>query len=43
VWLLKVESGAGWLEALVVRPEDFARYRRVLNSTVKRLFATTPT
>src|SRR5487761_1384504 len=37
VWLLKVESGAGWLESLVVRSEDFARYRRVANATLKRL------
>ena len=39
VWLLKVESGAGWLESLVVKREDFARYGRVMNATVKRLAA----
>lgn len=43
VWILNRESGAGWLETLVVRPEDFARYRRVVNSTVRRLFAAAPT
>jgi O-antigen/teichoic acid export membrane protein len=42
VWILKIESGAGWLEALVVRPDDFARYRRVLNSTMRRLLAAAP-
>jgi O-antigen/teichoic acid export membrane protein len=42
VWIFKVESGAGWLETLVVRPDDFARYRRVLNSTMKRLSAAKP-
>jgi O-antigen/teichoic acid export membrane protein len=42
VWIFKLESGAGLLETLVVRPDDFARYRRVLDSTVRRLFATSP-
>jgi stage V sporulation protein B len=42
VWILRSESGAGVLETLVVRPEDFVRYRRVLDSTVKRLFALSP-
>jgi O-antigen/teichoic acid export membrane protein len=42
VWLLKVESGAGWLEALVVRRDDFARYKRVASSTMKRLVAMSP-
>jgi O-antigen/teichoic acid export membrane protein len=42
VWILKYESGAGLLETLVVRPADFVRYRRVLDSTVKRLFALSP-
>jgi O-antigen/teichoic acid export membrane protein len=42
VWILRVESGAGLLETLVVRPSDFVRYRRVLDSTVKRLFAFSP-
>ena len=42
VWILKTESGAGWLEALLVRPEDFARYRRVLNATMKRILPTSP-
>jgi O-antigen/teichoic acid export membrane protein len=41
VWIFRVESGAGWLETLVVRPDDFARYRRVLNSTMRRLLAAT--
>jgi len=38
----KYESGAGLLETLVVRPEDFVRYRRVIDSTVRRLLAATP-
>ena len=42
VWLLKAESGAGWLEALVVKREDFARYRRVLSAVGKRLVAARP-
>lgn len=40
VWVFTFESGAGVMETLVVRPDDFARYRRVLDSTVRRLFAT---
>jgi len=43
VVVFKVESGAGLMETLVVRPDDFARYRRVLNSTVRRLFAASRT
>jgi len=43
VVVFKVESGAGLMETLVVRPNDFARYRRVLNSTLRRLFAASPT
>jgi hypothetical protein len=42
VWILRIESGAGWLETLVVRPDDFARYRRVVDSTVRRLLAASP-
>jgi O-antigen/teichoic acid export membrane protein len=42
VWIFKFESGAGLLETLVVRPEDFVRYRRVLDSTVRRLLAASP-
>ena len=43
VVVFKFESGAGLMETLVVRPDDFARYRRVLNSTLRRLFAASPT
>ena len=43
VVVFKVESGAGLMETLVIRPDDFARYRRVLNSTVRRLFAASRT
>jgi O-antigen/teichoic acid export membrane protein len=42
VWIFKVESGASLLETLVVRPDDFSRYQRVIDSTVRRLFATSP-
>ena len=42
VWIFRSESGAGWLETLIVRPSDFVRYRRVLDSTMKRLFAASP-
>ena len=42
VWIVKRETGAGVLEILVVRPEDFARYRRVVNSTMRRLLAASP-
>ncbi len=42
VWIFRYESGAGLLETLVVKPEDFVRYRRVFDSTVKRLFALSP-
>ncbi|HEY2599248.1 MAG TPA: polysaccharide biosynthesis C-terminal domain-containing protein [Candidatus Dormibacteraeota bacterium] len=42
VWILRRESGARLLETLVVRPSDFVRYRRVLDSTVRRLIALSP-
>lgn len=42
VWFFRHESGAGLLETLVIRPEDFVRYRRVFDSTLRRLFAATP-
>jgi Membrane protein involved in the export of O-antigen and teichoic acid len=42
VWIFTFESGAGLLETLVVRPDDFVRYRRVLDSTMRRLFAAIP-
>lgn len=42
IWILRHESGAGLLETLVVRPSDFMRYRRVFDSTVRRLFALSP-
>jgi O-antigen/teichoic acid export membrane protein len=42
VWLFRFESGAGLLETLIVRPDDFVRYRRVLDSTVRRLLALSP-
>jgi stage V sporulation protein B len=42
IWILRRESGAGLLETLVVRPSDFMRYRRVFDSTVRRLFALSP-
>jgi stage V sporulation protein B len=42
VAIFRYESGAGVLETLVVRPDDFVRYRRLLNSTVRRLFALSP-
>ncbi len=42
VAIFRYESGAGVLETLVVRPHDFVQYRRVLNSTVRRLFALSP-
>jgi stage V sporulation protein B len=42
VSIFKFESGAGVLETLVVRPDDFVRYGRLVDSTVKRLFAASP-
>jgi O-antigen/teichoic acid export membrane protein len=42
VWIFKIESGASLIETLVVRPDDFARYRRVIDSTIRRLFAASP-
>jgi O-antigen/teichoic acid export membrane protein len=42
VWIFKLESGAGLMETLVVRPDDFARYRRVLDSTLRRLRSASP-
>jgi O-antigen/teichoic acid export membrane protein len=42
VMVFRHESGAGLLETLLIRPDDFVRYQRVLNSTVRRLFAASP-
>ena len=42
VWIFRRESGAGLMETLVVRPDDFARYRRVVDSTIRRLLPTSP-
>jgi hypothetical protein len=42
VWIFKFESGASLLDTLVVRPDDFVRYRRMFDSTVRRLFAASP-
>ncbi len=42
VWIFRFESGAGLLETLVVSRDDFFRYRRVFDSTVRRLFAPSP-
>jgi|SRR5665213_2867497 len=42
IWILRRESGAGLLETMVVRPSDFMRYRRVFDSTMRRLFALSP-
>lgn len=42
IWILRREAGAGLLETMVVRPSDFMRYRRVFDSTVRRLFALSP-
>ena len=42
VWMFKLESGAGLLETLIVKPDDFVRYRRVVDSTLRRLLAATP-
>jgi O-antigen/teichoic acid export membrane protein len=42
VWIFKLESGAGLMETLVVRLDDFVRYRRVLDSTMRRIFAASP-
>jgi O-antigen/teichoic acid export membrane protein len=42
VWIFRFESGAGLVETLVVRPDDFVRYRRVIESMVRRLFAPSP-
>ncbi len=42
VWIFKIESGAGLLETLVVRPDDFVRYRRVVDSTMRRFLAASP-
>ena len=41
VWIFKFESGAGLLETLVVGPDDFVRYRRLL-ATMRRRFAASP-
>jgi O-antigen/teichoic acid export membrane protein len=42
VSIFRHESGAGLLETLVVQPEDFIRYRRLLGSTVRRLITPSP-
>jgi len=42
VMVFRYESGAGLLETLLIRPDDFVRYQRVLNSTVRRLLAASP-
>jgi O-antigen/teichoic acid export membrane protein len=42
VAIFRYESGATLLETLIVRPDDFVRYRHVLNSTVRRLLAASP-
>ena len=42
VWIFHRESGAGVLETIVVRSEDFVRYRRLVDSTLKRILAATP-
>jgi O-antigen/teichoic acid export membrane protein len=42
VWIFKFESGASLVDTLVVRPDDFVRYRRMFDSTVRRLFAASP-
>jgi O-antigen/teichoic acid export membrane protein len=42
VWIFKLEPGAGLVETLLVRADDFVRYRRVIDSTFKRLFAASP-
>src|SRR5467141_4534639 len=42
VSIFRHESGAGLLETLVIQPEDFIRYRRLLGSTVRRLITPSP-
>ncbi len=42
VWIFKLESGAGLLETLIVRPDDFVRYRRIVDSMLTRLRAAAP-
>lgn len=42
VWIFKRESGAGLLDTLIVRPEDFVRYRRVFDSALRSLRAAAP-
>ena len=39
ILVFRFESGAGFRETLVVKPQDFIRYRRLFDSTVRRLFA----
>jgi O-antigen/teichoic acid export membrane protein len=39
VWIFRHESGAGLLETLIVRPDDFVRYRRIVDSMLSRLRA----
>ena len=42
VWIFKLESGAGLLETLIVKPDDFVRYKRIVDSTLRRLLAAAP-
>jgi O-antigen/teichoic acid export membrane protein len=42
VWMFKLESGATLSETLIVKPDDFVRYRRLIDSTLRRLLAATP-
>jgi O-antigen/teichoic acid export membrane protein len=42
VWIFRRESGAGLLETLVVKPDDFVRYRRVVDSVLRTLRAAAP-
>jgi O-antigen/teichoic acid export membrane protein len=42
VWIFKRESGAGLLETLVVKPDDFVRYRRVFDSMLRSLRSAAP-
>lgn len=42
VWIFKRESGAGLLETLVVKPDDFVRYRRLVDSMLRSLRSLAP-
>jgi O-antigen/teichoic acid export membrane protein len=42
VWVFRRESGAGLLETLIVKPDDFVRYRRVVDSMLRSLRAAAP-